>query len=116
MRGGSWNNNPRNLRCANRNRNTPDNRNNNIGFRVVFSAPSTLQQPEPVKVISPGAPRRVQTCSGDGGDSIRISAEAKGLVALRERSFARLCRNVLTTSRRTTTGINIRRNWGRGNS
>ncbi len=35
MRGGSWNNdNTNNLRCANRNRNNPDNRNNNNGFRV----------------------------------------------------------------------------------
>ena len=34
LRGGSWNNNPQNLRSANRNRNTPDNRNNNICFRV----------------------------------------------------------------------------------
>jgi retron-type reverse transcriptase len=34
LRGGSWNNTPDNLRSANRNRNTTDNRNNNIGFRV----------------------------------------------------------------------------------
>ena len=34
LRGGSWNNNTRNLRAANRNDNAPDNRNNNIGFRV----------------------------------------------------------------------------------
>jgi hypothetical protein len=34
-RGGSWNNNHRNVRCANRNRNIPDNFNNNIGFRLV---------------------------------------------------------------------------------
>ena len=33
MRGGSWNNNQRNVRAANRNRNEPDNRNDNIGFR-----------------------------------------------------------------------------------
>jgi formylglycine-generating enzyme required for sulfatase activity len=33
VRGGSWNNNRNNVRCANRNRNTPDNRNNNVGFR-----------------------------------------------------------------------------------
>jgi hypothetical protein len=33
-RGGSWNNNAQNCRAANRNRNTPDNRNNNLGFRV----------------------------------------------------------------------------------
>ena len=35
VRGGSWNNNHRNARCAYRNRNVPDNFNNNIGFRVV---------------------------------------------------------------------------------
>ncbi|MCB1852095.1 MAG: SUMF1/EgtB/PvdO family nonheme iron enzyme [Gammaproteobacteria bacterium] len=34
LRGGSWNNEPQNVRSANRNRNTPDNRNNNIGFRL----------------------------------------------------------------------------------
>jgi len=38
LRGGSWNNNPQNCRSANRNRNTPDNRNNNNGFRVAVSA------------------------------------------------------------------------------
>jgi hypothetical protein len=34
LRGGSWNNKQDNLRSANRNRNNPDNRNNNIGFRL----------------------------------------------------------------------------------
>lgn len=34
LRGGGWNNNPQNLRSANRNRNQPDNRNNNFGFRL----------------------------------------------------------------------------------
>ena len=38
IRGGSWNNNPRNLRSANRNRNTRSNRNNNQGFRLAQSA------------------------------------------------------------------------------
>jgi formylglycine-generating enzyme required for sulfatase activity len=33
LRGGSWNNNTNNVRSSNRN-NTPDNTNNNIGFRV----------------------------------------------------------------------------------
>ena len=33
IRGGSWNNNPANLRVANRNNNDPSNRNNNVGFR-----------------------------------------------------------------------------------
>ena len=35
LRGGSFNNNPRNLRTSYRNRNKPDNRNNHIGFRCV---------------------------------------------------------------------------------
>ncbi|MFZ4633714.1 MAG: SUMF1/EgtB/PvdO family nonheme iron enzyme [Saprospiraceae bacterium] len=34
IRGGSWNNDPTNCRVANRNNNTPDNRNNNAGFRL----------------------------------------------------------------------------------
>ncbi|MDY6831966.1 MAG: hypothetical protein SWC96_09005 [Thermodesulfobacteriota bacterium] len=34
-RGGGWNNNAQNCRSANRNRNEPDNRNNNLGFRLV---------------------------------------------------------------------------------
>ncbi len=33
-RGGSWYNHPINCRSANRNRNTPGNINNNVGFRV----------------------------------------------------------------------------------
>ncbi|MCP4625677.1 MAG: hypothetical protein GY850_19485 [bacterium] len=34
-RGGSWNNNASNCRSANRNRNSPGNRDNNLGFRLV---------------------------------------------------------------------------------
>jgi len=41
-RGGSWNNEPRNLRSANRNHNSPGNRNNNLGFRL---ASTGLRQP-----------------------------------------------------------------------
>ncbi|MBQ7177785.1 MAG: hypothetical protein IJS08_10260 [Victivallales bacterium] len=40
-RGGSWNNNARNCRVANRNSNEPENRNNNLGFRVAL-APSSM--------------------------------------------------------------------------
>jgi hypothetical protein len=43
VRGGSWNNNQRNARPSDRNRNNPDNSNNNIGFRLVshiFPLPS----------------------------------------------------------------------------
>jgi Sulfatase-modifying factor enzyme 1 len=42
MRGGSWNNNAENCRVSNRNNNNPDNRNNNIGFRVA-SSPSSIE-------------------------------------------------------------------------
>lgn len=37
LRGGSWNNNARNCRVAYRNNNSPDNRNNNIGFRLALA-------------------------------------------------------------------------------
>jgi RNA-directed DNA polymerase len=50
VRGGSWNNNPQNLRAANRNRNTTDNRNNNLGFRVA----STLAAGAGAITIAPG--------------------------------------------------------------
>ncbi|MDR1155545.1 MAG: hypothetical protein LBL04_12640 [Bacteroidales bacterium] len=36
LRGGNWNNNAQNCRSAYRNANNPDNRNTNVGFRVVF--------------------------------------------------------------------------------
>ncbi len=38
LRGGSWNNNQNNARCADRNRNNPNNSNNNVGFRLVSHA------------------------------------------------------------------------------
>ncbi len=45
LRGGSWNNNRNNARCSYRNRNEPDNFNNNIGFRLVCST-SLNRMPE----------------------------------------------------------------------
>ncbi|GAB4450782.1 MAG: hypothetical protein Kow0031_33290 [Anaerolineae bacterium] len=45
LRGGSWNNNQDNARCAIRNHNNPNNSNNNNGFRVVshiFSRPALI--------------------------------------------------------------------------
>ncbi len=39
-RGGSWNNNADNVRAANRNNNTPGNRNNNLGFRLSSTFPN----------------------------------------------------------------------------
>lgn len=58
IRGGAWNNKPRNVRSANRNNNTPDNRNDNNGFRLV-SPPALIRFcPEPVAFTNaPGAAR-----------------------------------------------------------
>jgi hypothetical protein len=49
-RGGSWNNNPRNCRSANRNGNTPDNRNNNLGFRLALVP---AQRPDGFQIVEP---------------------------------------------------------------
>ena len=38
LRGGAFNNDANNLRAAYRNNNDPDNENNNLGFRVVWSS------------------------------------------------------------------------------
>ena len=55
LRGGSWNNNPRNCRSAYRNHNQPDNANNNVGFRVVC-LPQHPSTSEPLEGIPAGAP------------------------------------------------------------
>jgi formylglycine-generating enzyme required for sulfatase activity len=39
IRGGNFNNNAQNTRSANRNNDDPDNRNNNIGARLVSTGP-----------------------------------------------------------------------------
>jgi hypothetical protein len=48
VRGGSWNNNQRNARCACRNRNVPANYEMNIGLRVVVSITSSHRPVNPV--------------------------------------------------------------------
>ena len=55
MRGGSWNNNPRNCRSTYRNRNDPHERNDNIGFRVVWSFGPALPETA-LFLIVPGIP------------------------------------------------------------
>ena len=49
IRGGSWRNNARNCRSAYRNRNDPENRNNNLGFRLARSSADKVKlcQTEP---------------------------------------------------------------------
>jgi hypothetical protein len=53
LRGGSWNNNPRNCRSAYRNHNQPDNANNTVGFRVVC-LPQHPSPSEPLEGIPAG--------------------------------------------------------------
>ena len=54
LRGGSWNNNPRNCRSAYRNHNEPGNVNDNDGFRVVC-LPQHPSASEPLEGIPAGA-------------------------------------------------------------
>ncbi|MBI5408246.1 MAG: SUMF1/EgtB/PvdO family nonheme iron enzyme [Nitrospirae bacterium] len=61
LRGGSWNNNPRNIRTANRNRNNPDNRNNNNGFRLLNTLNSLVVRFSKFTDFE-GEQMRVQTC------------------------------------------------------
>jgi len=55
VRGGSWNNNARNVRAAVRNRNHPDNRNNSLGFRCARAHLRTESGPEQI-IIRGAAP------------------------------------------------------------
>lgn len=52
LRGGSWNNNGRNLRSAYRNGNEPDNRNDNIGFRLAQLTGYRTQGPAGCPVLN----------------------------------------------------------------
>lgn len=59
LRGGAFNNNQRNVRCAYRNRNDPDNRNNNVGFRLVVAHDFPRRVPElPGGPAGASGPRR----------------------------------------------------------
>ena len=83
-RGGSWNNNANNCRSANRNRNNPGNRNNNLGFRA---APARVkagrpQGTEPAAVPSPQPVVTGQSARERGPVLVaeEASAKAPGLV------------------------------------
>lgn len=52
-RGGSWNNNARNCRSANRNNNDPSNRNNNLGFRLASTVQGQGRVPSGVARVPP---------------------------------------------------------------
>ena len=56
LRGGSWNDNARNVRAACRNHNDPDNRNDNIGFRCA-RAHDRMESPNLNRSLSQVFPR-----------------------------------------------------------
>ncbi|MBI4756445.1 MAG: SUMF1/EgtB/PvdO family nonheme iron enzyme [Betaproteobacteria bacterium] len=58
LRGGSWNNNRDNCRCAARNDNHPDNRNDNRGFRVCCAPHIIRPLPAPRCHARPGCGSR----------------------------------------------------------
>ena len=73
-RGGSWNNDARNCRSANRNRNDPGNRNNNLGFRLAST----------IRGIVPSASSGASPCEAEQDPSRRgwypgfVSGEGPG--------------------------------------
>jgi hypothetical protein len=76
LRGGSWNNNPDNLRSANRNDNAPDNRNNNVGCRVA----STLRRRSRGVRVSGHVERATEESPGPGPErqDQRLAPNAAG--------------------------------------
>ncbi len=85
VRGGSWNNNARNVRAAYRNHNEPSNRNNNLGFRLA------LAQTRPGWAApDPACVPRVVTIRFDNGkhrSSCRCVSRAMDVAAEARRRF-----------------------------
>ena len=93
MRGASFNNEARNLRAANRNRNEPDNRNNNLGFRCVRDVGPRARRRnregrEPARPkAEPGVPfhfraARLTLLQPNGGASKSVVATPRPVVAV----------------------------------
>ena len=79
LRGGNWNNNSNNCRASKRNNNTPDNINNNIGFRVVSTPRLELRQEIAAgKAKSPGTEPGLPTssCATRAGESRRSESSS----------------------------------------
>ncbi|MEM7772488.1 MAG: hypothetical protein AAF327_18495 [Cyanobacteria bacterium P01_A01_bin.37] len=79
-RGGSWFTPPLNCRSAQRNRNSPGNRNNNIGFQVVSVLAQHSHRSELVEGILSSVQLGVQTCSGEGASLPKITQSPVSLV------------------------------------
>jgi hypothetical protein len=90
LRGGAFNNEARNVRCAYRNRNNPNNRNRNNGFRVVASHDFRAGRKCPAG-WNPAGPRQRKTARSGPGRAPSESAGPGeygpgGLVACPEQS------------------------------
>lgn len=85
VRGGSWNNNARNVRAANRNANEPSNRDNNLGFRL---ARAQTQAGEPAP--DPAATQSVRAFSAGSKHSWsrrRVGRTVDSVAKTRRRLF-----------------------------
>ncbi len=84
MRGSSWNNNARNCRAANRNRNEPGNRNNNVGFRVALSSARRISgqldgtDRSPVRALRRLRARRAEKEAPGASSRASVLAESSG--------------------------------------
>ncbi len=69
LRGGGWNNNlPTRVRAANRNRNVPANRNENVGFRCARETTPALQRSRPLEECLGLPPPGGHAVTAPGGD------------------------------------------------
>lgn len=69
-RGGSWNDTARNVRSANRNRNDPGNRNDNLGFRPASPSHRQIAGVARPRAVDPGAAQVTARPSVLAGDSL----------------------------------------------
>jgi hypothetical protein len=78
IRGGSWNNPAQNCRSAYRNRNDPDNRNDNIGFRCA-RAHDCASRRGPEQTVARLSRKRLQNQMPPGALVARADAEANSV-------------------------------------
>ena len=107
VRGGSWNNHRDNARCANRNRNHPDNRNDNLGFRVVLRSSHVLP---PLLLVPPsGGTARRHSRAGCVPEMPVDSRERLGRPRRRKKNSARQVWSSRAPQGRSTPGRRRRR-------
>jgi len=91
LRGGSFNNQAVNVRSANRNRNAPTNRNNNVGFRPASTLPCQHPQALPCGACQGATSRPPPRVAPSPDDTAEGSAGPAGLVGRKARRPRRAC-------------------------